>query len=88
MPRDIAHEILLLPWRPAQHLPEQRRLHEILVRDRQLLRDGCAGPLLMFLAGFYRLVGHVAVGAGVVWVGAVVAIDGHDAVALVGVECA
>ncbi len=34
MPRHITHEILLLPRRPAQHLPEQRRLHEILVRDR------------------------------------------------------
>ena len=42
----------------------------------------------MFLAGFDGLVGHVAVGAGVVGVGAVVAVDGHDAVALVGVECA
>ena len=40
----------------------------------------------MFLAGLDGLVGHVAIGAGVVWVGAVVAVDGHDAVALVGVE--
>ncbi len=40
----------------------------------------------MLLARFDGFVGHVAVGAGVVWVGAVVAVDGHDAVALVRVE--
>ena len=41
--------------------------------------------LLRWLDG---LVGHVAVGRGVVGVGAVVTVYGHDAVALVGVECA
>ena len=50
------------------------------------MRHSRASPFLVFLAGLDGFVGHVAVGAGVVWVGAVVAVDGHDAVALVGVK--
>ena len=40
----------------------------------------------MFLRRFDRLVGEGAVRGWVVGVGAVVAVDGHGAVALVGVE--
>ena len=40
----------------------------------------------MLLRGFDGLVGHVAVCAGVIGVGAVVAVHGHDAVALIRIE--
>ena len=40
----------------------------------------------MLLRGFDGFVGHVAVGGWVVGVGAVVTVDGHDAIALVWVE--
>lgn len=86
MPRHIVHKIILLSLLAAEHLPQQARLHEILVRDRQLLRHGRAGPLLVFLRRFDGLVGHVPVRRRVVGVGAVVAVDRHDAVALIGVE--
>ena len=86
MAGDVADEILLLAVGAAEDLPQRARLHEILVGDGQLLRDGGAGPFLMLLAGFDGLVGHVAVGGRVVGVGAIVAVDGHDAIALVGVE--
>ena len=86
MSRHILDEIVLLTRRPAQNLPELAGLDEILVGDRDLLRDSGARPLLVFLAGLDGLVGEVAVGGRIVGVGAVVAVDGHDAVALVGVE--
>ena len=86
MSRHILHEVLLLARSPAENLPELAGLDEILVGDRDLLGDGGAGPLFVFLAGLDRLVGEVAVGGGVVGVGAVVAVDGHDAIALVRVE--
>ncbi len=53
-----------------------------------MLGYGRTSPFLVFLAGLNGLVGHVAVGGGVIGVSAIVAIDGHDAVALVGVESA
>ena len=40
----------------------------------------------MFLGWFDGLVGHVSIRRRVVWVCAVIAVDGHDAVTLVGVE--
>ena len=40
----------------------------------------------MLLRRLDGLVGHVAVGGGIIRVGAVVAIDGHDAIALIRVE--
>lgn len=86
MPRHIIHEIILLALLAPQHLPEQARLHEILVRDRQLLGHCRAGPLLVFLRRFDGLVGHVAVGRRVVGVCTVVAVNSHDPIALVGVE--
>ena len=86
MPRHIVHEIILLSLLAPQHLPQQARLHEILVRDRQLLRHCRAGPFLVFLRRLDGLVGHVPVGRRVVGVGAVVAVDRHNAVTLIGVE--
>lgn len=86
MPRHVIDKIILLSLLATEHFPQQARLHEILVRDRQLLRHGRAGPLLVLLRRFDGLVGHVPVGGRVVGVGAVVAVDRHDAVALVGVE--
>ena len=86
MARHILDEVLLLAGSPAENLPELARLDEILVGDGDLLGDSGAGPLLVFLARLDGLVGEIAVGGGIVGVGAVVAVDGHDAVALVGVE--
>ena len=86
MPGHIAHEIILLPRLPAQHLPQHPRLHEILLADGQLLRHRRARPPLMLLRRLDGLVGHVPVGGRVIRVGAVVAVDGHDAIALIGVE--
>lgn len=86
MPRHVPDEVFLLPLLSAQYPPQHLRLHEILVRDGQLLRDDGAGPLFVFLGWFDGLVGHVSVRGGVVWVGAVIAVDGHDAIALIGVE--
>ncbi len=40
----------------------------------------------MFLGWLDGFVGHVAVGGGVVGIGAVVAVDSHDAITLIGVE--
>lgn len=88
MSRHIANKVVLLTLLPPKHCPQHSRLHKVLFRDRKLLRDRRTGPSLVFLARLDGLVGHVAVGGWVVWIGAVVAIDGHDAVALVGVECA
>lgn len=86
MPRHIVHKIILLSLLAPKYLPQQARLHEIFFRDRQLLRHGRAGPLLVFLRRFDGLVGHVPVSRRVVGVGAVVAVDRHDPVALIGVE--
>ena len=86
MARHILDEVFLLTRCPAENFPELAGLDEILIGDGDLLGDGGAGPFLMFLAGLDGLVGEVAVGGGVVGVGTVVAVDGHDAVALVGVE--
>lgn len=86
VPGHVSHEIILLALLPTKDLPQHSRLHEILIRDRQLLRHRCASPFLVFLAGLDGLVGHITVGGGVVGVGAVVAVDGHNAVTLVGVE--
>lgn len=86
MPAHILDKVILLTRIPAQDLPKPSRLDKVLVRDGDLLGDGGTGPLLVFLRGLDGLIGEVAVGGGVVWVGAVVAVDGHDAVALVGVE--
>lgn len=53
---------------------------------KHVANDG-AGPLLVRrVDGLCGAVGHGPEAAGVVWVGAVVAVDGHEAVALVGVE--
>lgn len=85
---NIVDEIFLLTGRPPQNFPQLSRLDEIFLRDGQLLGYSGASPLLMFLGGLDGFVGHVAVGGGVVGVGSVVAVDGHYAVALVGVESA
>ena len=87
MSRHITHEIILLARLLAEDVPEHGGLNKVFVRDGQLLRHCRAGPFLVFLRRLDGLVGHVAVGGGVVWIGAVVAVDGHDAVTLVGVEC-
>ena len=86
MPCNITHEVVLLARGAAQNLPQSSGLDEILVRDGDLLRDGGAGPFLVFLGGLDGFVGQVAVRGWVVRVGAVVAVDGHEAVPLVGVE--
>ena len=83
---DVFDEVILLSRLAAQDFPQQARLEEILVRYGELLGHGGTSPLLVLLRGLDWLVGHVAVGRGVIGVGTVVAVDGHDAVALIGVE--
>ena len=85
---DIADEIVLLALLPAEDFPQHTRLHKVLVCDRELLCDSGTSPFLVLLAGLDGLVGHVAVGRWIVGVGAVVAVDSHDAIALVRVESA
>lgn len=86
MSRHVRYEILLLARSAPQHAPQQGRLREILVGDGDLLRDRRAGPLLVFLGRFHGLVCQVPICGWVVRVGAVVAVDGHHAVALIRVE--
>ena len=86
MSTHILDKVILLPRIAAQNLPQPSGLDKVLIRDRDLLGDGGTGPLLVFLRWLDGLVGEVAVGGGVVGVGAVVSVDGHDAVALVGIE--
>lgn len=86
MSRHVRHKIILLARSAPEHLPQLGRLHEILVGDGELQRDRGAGPLLVFLRRFHRLVGQVPVRRRVVWVGTVIAVDGHHAITLIRVE--
>ena len=88
MARHIAYEVILLALLLAKHLPQHIWLHKVFFRNRELLRNCGAGPLLVLLTWLDGLVGHISVGGGVVGVGAVVAVDSHYAVALIGVESA
>lgn len=88
MCRHVGDEIVLLARGAAPHVPEAPGLNKFVVFD-VLERgvDGGAGLLLVRgRGGRGGLVNELAVRAGVVGVGAVVAVDGHGAVALEGVE--
>lgn len=82
------HKVLLLALLAAQNLPQPVRLLKVLVRDGDLLGEHGAGPLLVLLAGLDGAEFQRAEGGRVVWVCAIVAVDGHGAVTLVRVECA
>jgi len=61
-------------------------LDVVLGGDLRQVGDGGTDPLLVVVGGADRLVGQLAVGRGVVGVGAVVAVDGHETITLEGVE--
>ena len=86
MTRDVLDKVILLTRGAAEDLPETVGLDVVLVGDGVLLSDDGAGPFLVFLAGLDGLVLQGAEGGGVVGVGAVVAVDVHDAVAVPGAE--
>ena len=88
MPSHVTNKIILLARLLAQNLPQRSRLHIIFLRDRNLLRHRRASPFFMFLRRLDGLVGHIAVGRRVVGIGAIIAIDCHDAVALIRIESA
>lgn len=86
MPRYIFDEVILLTGLAAQDLPETVWLDIILIGDGVLLSNDGTGPFLVLLAGLDGLVLQRAEGRGIVGVGTVVAVDVHDAVAVVGTE--
>ena len=83
----VVHKVVLLAGRAAEHSPEPVGLDVVVGADLGEQGVGrLAGPLLVGGRGVDGLVRQRAVGARVVGVGAVVAVDGHGAVALEGVE--
>lgn len=52
MPGHVPHEVIPLSLLPPQNLPQLGRLHEILIRNGQLLRHCRASPFLVFLRRF------------------------------------
>lgn len=85
--RHVGHKVLLLALGPAEHLPQAVGLDVVVPRElAEDGGDGLAGPLLVGGGRVGGAVGQGPVGGGVVGVGAVVAVDGHGAVALEGVE--
>lgn len=88
MARDICDKVFLLTRRAAEHIPETLCLDEIVVvYFLEKLVDSSTRPALVCHGGLDRLVGQLSVRAGIVGVGTVVAIDGHGAITLEGVEC-
>lgn len=86
MSRDITDKVFLLTGLTAQDLPEAVGLNVVVGGDGEQLRHDSAGPLLVLLAGLDGFVGEGAEGRGVVGVGAVVAMDVHETVAMPGAE--
>lgn len=88
MTSDVVDEVVLLAGRAAKNFPQPCGLDKVLVSDGDLLRSNSANPFLVLLCWLDGLVGHWAVRGVIIRVGAIVAINGHKAIALRGVECA
>lgn len=85
--RHVLDEVLLLAGGPAEDVPQAVCLLVVVGLDLvEEVSHGEAGPLLVLVGGLDGLVRQGAVAAGVVGVCAVVAVHGHGAVALEGVE--
>src|SRR5438094_912313 len=85
---NICDEVILLTGLATQDLPKPVGLHEIFISDGNLLRQDCARPCLMLLAGPDGSKVQGSETRRIVRVGTIIAINGHEAVALVGVKCA
>ena len=86
MPGNIADKIVLLAFLFPKHLPKHCWLHKVLFGDWELLGYCRTRPLLVLLAGLHGFVCHVPVGGWIIGISAVIAIDCHYAVTLIGVE--
>lgn len=87
MARHVADEVLLLTRGPAKDLPQAVGLLVVMGLDFvEQIAYGDARPFLVGVGGLDVLVGQGTVAAGVVGVGAVVAIYRHGTITLEGVE--
>lgn len=85
---DIRDKVVLLPGSATEDVPETLCLHKVIIVDvLEELMDGMARPGLMRDDGLDSLVRQLPVGAGIVGVGTIVAVDDHGTIALEGVEC-
>jgi hypothetical protein len=87
MTRYISDEILLLTRTSAKDFPQAFSLDKIFIIDLlEELVDCGAAPLFVSVGWLYWLVGDGPIGAGVVGVGAIVAMDGHCTITLERIE--